>query len=618
MKAVDVKFTGIFTNTPRLEVPLFQRPYVWQQDPNWESLWNDIRRAAEQVEAEWSDVRPHREASTYFLGAVVLQERSFRPNRVRLSFIIDGQQRLTTLQAFLAAAQSIADRCGAPGTSAKFQDHVEVLAKSVDPAFPEDRYRVWPLPQDREAYRWAVRTPGDTTAMPVKDNAIARARQWFEDSLKTWVDETGDATTRLEALHFAVEDRLQFVQIVLEKTDDPQVIFEALNHRGVPLDAADLVKNLLFQTLDQQGNHHAADTLLMEQWLPLDSDVWRTEVTTGRIRRAQVDVLLSYFLTIATGDEVPIERLFAEFKAWIAETKGDARDIITSVRRHADSYLDLKAMPLDSPVGQLVDVLEATQTTTPWPVLLFLRESGVPEDQLDLAATAIASFLMRRNVCDLTTKDYNRLFLQVLNQTLSAPARSAGQAVVNALEQQKADARYWPDDAEFRKALLADDLYRRVVRARLKCLLVGLENYLRTEKSEYQQPLRARDSSLNIEHVLPQQWEKSWALPDASEARLERRRMAVHRLGNLTVTTTKMNPALSNRAWPEKRKGLQSHSLARLTTASILSAPDQVDPDGTWPADWDEDRISQRGAWLANLAVAAWPRLAWSHISASA
>ena len=46
---------------------------------------------------------------------------------------------------------------------------------------------------------------------------------------------------------------MQLVEITLDATDDPQVSFEALNFRGVPLSAADLVKNLLFQAVELAG-----------------------------------------------------------------------------------------------------------------------------------------------------------------------------------------------------------------------------------------------------------------------------------------------------------------------------------------------------------------------------
>jgi Protein of unknown function DUF262 len=48
---MDVKkrsLTEIFDPTMRLEAPLFQRPYVWNEEKNWEPLWDSIQEVAER------------------------------------------------------------------------------------------------------------------------------------------------------------------------------------------------------------------------------------------------------------------------------------------------------------------------------------------------------------------------------------------------------------------------------------------------------------------------------------------------------------------------------------------------------------------------------------------
>src|SRR5205085_6367804 len=95
MRAHTYDLRKIFGQDARYVVPLFQRPYVWNQDRNWEPLWEDVQRAAREVEEGVVD-HPH------FLGAIVLA--AVEPEFGQLSTweVIDGQQRLTTLQVFLA------------------------------------------------------------------------------------------------------------------------------------------------------------------------------------------------------------------------------------------------------------------------------------------------------------------------------------------------------------------------------------------------------------------------------------------------------------------------------------------------------------------------------------
>ena len=56
MKANAVPLLALFERKMRLEVPLFQRQYVWSREQQWEPLWEDYealsagdREAAEQL-----------------------------------------------------------------------------------------------------------------------------------------------------------------------------------------------------------------------------------------------------------------------------------------------------------------------------------------------------------------------------------------------------------------------------------------------------------------------------------------------------------------------------------------------------------------------------------------
>ena len=83
-------------------VPLFQRPYVWKKDEQWEPLWDDIRELADRVMTDGKS-RPH------FLGAIVLDQQHTTTGQIEMRLVIDGQQRLTTMQLLLEAFLHIPD-----------------------------------------------------------------------------------------------------------------------------------------------------------------------------------------------------------------------------------------------------------------------------------------------------------------------------------------------------------------------------------------------------------------------------------------------------------------------------------------------------------------------------
>lgn len=95
MRANAIPLLAIFETKTRLEVPLFQRQYVWGREQQWEPLWEDISRKFEDYLAGRKDGPVH------FLGAMVLDQKQTATGHVEKRQVIDGQQRLTTLQIFL-------------------------------------------------------------------------------------------------------------------------------------------------------------------------------------------------------------------------------------------------------------------------------------------------------------------------------------------------------------------------------------------------------------------------------------------------------------------------------------------------------------------------------------
>lgn len=608
MRAADELLGVVFNRDHRHVIPIFQRPYVWDEDDNWIPLWNDLRKAVEGAERESPDGA---EPEEYFLGAFVTQHEDPVPRRPGSSMVIDGQQRMTTLQVFLAAARRAAQEQDALGAASSLET---LIRNRVNPHtdHPGDVYKLTPLTTDRLAFEWAMR---DNTRLatppPDASHRLVRAATFFDESLREWLSEAEDPTDRLEMLHFAINNRVKVVSVYLDGKDDPQVIFEALNHAGVRLDAADLIKNLLFQTLVPQGDKGLERELLEDHWDLLDTDAWRREVTTGRIKRVRIDTLLAYWLSVQRGEESSVEHLFEDFKRWMRATGPRAAEVIRSIRRYADTMDALQRRPLTDPVAQVVDRLDTSGTTTPWPLLLFLHaHDDIPHEQATRGALAIDSFLVRRTVCRLTTKDYNRLFASVLGALRKADHGQAGEVLIEHLAAQTAPSRIWPNDREFMLALNRPDTYTGLVRARLKAVLIGIENtLLRDARSESSVPWSSGDKGLTIEHLLPVAWESGWPLASQDEQTLERRERSVHNLGNLTLLTQSLNSSLSNGPWSQKRPAIQRNSLVRITQASVLNKPvgTQRYTDDEWAAAWDEDRIELRATWLSLVAVRAWP-----------
>lgn len=312
MKAQTLTPAEIFGYQTRYVVPLFQRPYVWSKERQWAPLWDDIRAVAENLldapsAYGSSDVAPH------FLGAIVVDVPHGPPGFITARHVIDGQQRLTTLQLVLDAAQLVAERMGAPADAHALR--VLVLNTPEIVQEPSEVFKVWPTDRDQAAFAAAMDNDKDVPA-ELAETAITKAHAFFVDVIQSWAQAAGPelAATRVRALTQVLRSYLKLVVIDLEPGDNAQVIFETLNHRGEPLLAADLIKNFIFQRAADQHLDTAA--LYQRYWRELDGDVWRVRVPRGRQLLPRIDIFVSYWLIMQLRREVPADRVFVTFRDW--------------------------------------------------------------------------------------------------------------------------------------------------------------------------------------------------------------------------------------------------------------------------------------------------------------
>lgn len=613
MQAQTLTPFQLFGNQVRYVVPMFQRPYIWNEEKQWQPLWDDIRTLADRllqqhatgsVAAGAVDIPPH------FLGAIVLDQQLVQTIYIPVRHVIDGQQRLTTLQLLLDAAQAVMQRCGDSADASALA--ALVLNNAALAQKPEHVFKVWPTNRDREAF-CAVMDDSLTPSASLRDSGIVLAHHFFAREIEDWAETTADpdrARLRLHALGRALTQYLKLVVIDLEPGDNAQVIFETLNHRGTPLLAADLVKNLVFQRAELEQLD--VDALYEDLWRPFDTDRWRRLVRQGRLFRPRIDVFLNYWLTMRLRREVPTDRVFSDFREHLLATDDSVYSAVGDLARSARTYDDLEGRPFGSVEGTFYyRVLSVMEQHVLGPLLLWLfdQKEEVPLAQRQLALRAMESWLVRRMICRLSGKQTNQLVVELLGRLHQRDSACAGEEVVSFLATQDAESRLWPTDDQVRAAVRTQPLYAQVTRARLRMVLEALEDSFRTPKSEEEHCVRGK---LTIEHVMPQGWREHWRLPsDGNRTLLEvERDRIVHTLGNLTLVTKRLNPELSNRPWTDeeahdrlkpdskgKRTILSGHSVLHLNKKIV---------DG-WVERWDEDAIDTRGTELAEAVIQVWP-----------
>jgi hypothetical protein len=625
----------LFERDVRYLVPLYQRPYVWNEEHQWAPLWDDISALLQHQEngdgaGLWS----------HFLGAIVLDGAKPTPGQIPRFTVIDGQQRLTTLQLLVGAAARALVDVGAADDAALLR---ELIINNPLKAKGTDRLKVWPTNANRTSFTAMMAPEGPPPGhLDDPDNLIDEAFAYFKTCAAdylTGADEaaeepavadgnagapqadrvnTGDLAStvhalgpgdakdpaerlaeRAERLRITLCDLLKVVSITLEADDNAQVIFETLNARGTPLLALDLVKNVVFALAANQGRD--TDVLYEQVWRPqLDQDYWRQERRQGRLNRPIGELYLMHWLTMRLERVIPATELFATFRQSILTPATDAEVLIRELCDDAAVIRSFDTPEPKTPEAEFFARLGPLDAGTVLPIVLLLfRSPEVSEERRRRALRILESWLARRALMRLTAKNYNRLVPRLVAK-IKEDLEHADDALLAALSGGEGEISRWPTDGEFRDFLAHRDVYGTVSQPRLIMALAAVEATLYSNKTD----IPELADTLSLEHLIPQDWEDNWPLTDgngtplegeALEEATERRRSRMHRLGNLTIVTSPLNSSLSNSAWETKRKALNAESKL-LLNARLAER-----------GSWDEDAVEAHSAWLADRLVKVWP-----------
>lgn len=594
----------VFMQPQRLVVPLFQRPYVWNEDNQWEPLWNDLVRVAERVlERSAERHQPH------FLGAVVLQQVQRQTGQMQERTIIDGQQRLTTLQLLLDALHAELMRLDAQTPALR----IEPLVRNAAPFCmkPEDRFKVWPTNRDRAAFNdvMGAEPPIDYDALGHRGERMVEAHRFFSKQAREWLEQ-GSAEViakRGAAIETVARELLQLVVIDLTVDENAQEIFETLNARGAQLTAADLIKNFIFQRLLETGAD--VEAAYEKHWKEFETGFWETEISVGRFKYPRSSSFLNHWLVARTGEEVVAREVFNRFKRFADHDAGlPMAELITQVHDASQVYRQLitGASTLTGPIdrtalfGYRTGVLESEVIKPLILCLLDPEEPQIPKAQLDKALDTVESWMVRRMLVRATTKNYNQVFAELIAKLRGSERAKAGDVIETYLTGHSSGSRYWPDDREIREELGGLPVYRRLSRGRLRMVLEAIEDHQRGWKDGKSAigDERVGRGKLAIEHVMPRKWLAYWPLgPGHAEAD---RDGIIHTLGNLTLLTGRLNSKVSNGPWlgaGGKRAKLEEHDVLLLNRELLKNSGDL----------WNDEGIRARTMELVATIIQIWP-----------
>ena len=217
-----------FAARKQYAIPSYQRNYVWTERDHWQPLWEDVRELTNQLIANGErTTKPH------FLGTIITKEIGTE-GYINRWWVVDGQQRLTTLQVLIAAAHAAFVKRGLT-QAAILSDLLANPPNSVRPEAKGDKYKIQHKSSEYAGFTTIIDSalssaPGDPSGNYRLDDCYA----YFLKTVGEWLDSMSPSErgTSAGAMTTAILSKLQVVDIRLDDRENSHTIFETLNARG--------------------------------------------------------------------------------------------------------------------------------------------------------------------------------------------------------------------------------------------------------------------------------------------------------------------------------------------------------------------------------------------------
>jgi hypothetical protein len=352
-----------------------------------------------------------------------------------------------------------------------------------------------------------------------------------------------------------------------------------------------------------------------DYWGKLETEFWSYETKRGGRPYSRLDIGLRNFLTAKTGTLVDARRVSEEYRQWITslpQKYKTVRDELHDLIQHCNVFREYEAALTDLPSTDFRRVVRDCDVSTALPLVQYiLLEAGLDETQKKACLSLLESFIVRRAFCGEETKEYNKLFVEIIGSLTGAEPDKIEDTLHQKLSAGGGTTRKWPSDQEVIEKISTREVYKYLKTSVLRLVLERIELSLRGKKTEN----LSIDKDITIEHVLPVTWGEHWMLqgqaipanvvsyPSSAKEDFQpivdaivQRNTKLQTLGNLTLLNRRANPAAGNLSF-ERKKTEYANSVLRLNRFF----------DST--NDWDETSIRERAKILAEQFCAIWPKL---------
>ncbi|GAA7430444.1 DUF262 and DUF1524 domain-containing protein [Helicobacter pylori] len=509
-------------------IPIYQRLYSWEEK-QCKQLWKDIIRIGGNDKIEG-----------HFIGSILYVLDGIKHSNNTL-LIIDGQQRLTTITLLFIALRDHLNDKREEDKRKEIEDHYLINSGKDG----DKKFRLILSESDKDTLLFLIdknkRKPSDPSLKIVENFKL------FQD----WISKNTD---KLETIFKGLE-KLEIVYIALEKEkDDPQLIFESMNSKGIELTQTDLIRNYIIMETEIGKQ----EDFYKKYWMAMEEDFKQIEKLfdqnkKNKKNKISFDRFVRHYLTIKTREIPNINKVYEAFKDYRQKERIEIEALLQDLQKYCGYFCQIVSKKetdknLNKALGFLVDL----EMDVVYPLLLELysdyRDRVLSKDVFILIIALTEIYIFRRAVCGFGTNGLNKIFPIFTkninkNQYLECIEKKFGSLTGNQI---------FPNDDEFKEELMRKDFYHSF-KEKNKYFFERLEHFDTKEPVDTQE--------CNIEHIMPQELNDDWE-KDLGQDYKKIHTQYLHTIGNLTLTG--YNSEYSNRSFKEKRdmeKGFKDSPL---------------------------------------------------------
>lgn len=490
-------------------IPVYQRNYDWKT-AECRELLNDII----SVESE--------NRGTHFIGSIVfIHEGAYSTSEVKELVIIDGQQRLTTINILYVALYRFAKE------NNREQDAQRLYNKFLTNQYVKEESSKLKLKQT------------DANSIVFKAMLLGTENDAFSNVAENYNFFRGAINDNTFDVILRGLTRLIFVEISLERDkDDPQRIFESLNSTGLALSQSDLIRNFILMDLPPKDQNRIYDAV----WNPIEENakdlVKQSSLVSDYIRD---------YLTLRNKKIPNKNKVYAEFKNLYSNKKDEAYyqelEHIKSLSEHYKKFIN-PSVVADASIKKELDYINRLEINVAYPFLLQVFEDVenglLDKDGLLKVLKLIQSYAWRRFIVGLPSSALSKIFMTLYAEV---DTDEYYDSIAKALLKKKGSAKF-PSDEDLKTALRDKDLYNTQPKNR-NYLFEMLENF---NNREY---VDTSNENITIEHIFPRNPNEDWNKDLSSEDFFLFKEKHLNTIGNLTLSGN--NGALSNKSFLAKK-----------------------------------------------------------------